>query len=136
MTANTATKTNETETPVVEVEVVSSDTAPETEATAEAVAMDPKEQQAVQQRMANERHLSDARSTFSSALEENGHYSDFGFVYAAGAPLDNSLGAEVGIVTKDQDTGLVQRSGIGFYVRCDHWSNAFAPTPADKKPAI
>jgi hypothetical protein len=135
MTATTATKTNETEAPVVEVEVVPSDNTPETEATVKAVPMDPKEQQAIQQRMANKRHLSDARSTFSSALEENGHYTDFGFVYGAGAPLDNSLGAEVGIVTKDQDTGLVQRSGIGFYIRCDHWSTAFAPTPADKKPA-
>lgn len=126
------TTTVDTKATTVDKEV---ETSKESQAPAKAVAMDPKEQQAVQARMANEKRLVDARSDFSSALEETGHYKDLGFVYGAGAPLDNSLGAEIGIVTKDQTTGLVQRSGIGFYIRCDHWSNAFAPTPADKKPA-
>jgi hypothetical protein len=104
-----------------------------TTGTANVVPMEPDDQLAVRKRMAQEQRLADAHSNFRTTLEECGHFTDLGVVYAAGSPIENSVGAEFGIVTKDDKTGVTSRSGIGVYIRCDHWSMAFAPTPANEK---
>lgn len=62
-------------------------------------------------------------------LEDHGHYHDLGCFYAAGAPIANAAGAELGIVTTDGKTGEVRRSGIGLYLRCDHMGG----TPSVRK---
>jgi len=56
-------------------------------------------------------------------LESNGHYKDLGFCYAAPAPVANAIGGEVGVVTKDEKTGTVQRTGVGLYIRSDHMAD-------------
>jgi hypothetical protein len=73
------------------------------------------------------------RSAMESILDEHGQareankaYTDFGFAYASQSPVANSIGAEVGIVTRDEKTNTVQRTGIGFYLRSDHlWNQRF-----------
>lgn len=57
---------------------------------------------------------------YAGALEAAGHYTDAGVFYAATSPMAASVGAELGIVTRDEKTGKTQRSGVGFYLRCDH----------------
>jgi hypothetical protein len=56
----------------------------------------------------------------AQCLETNQHYADLGCFYAGKAPVANSFGAELGVVTRDEKTGTVQRTGIGFYIRSDH----------------
>jgi hypothetical protein len=72
--------------------------------------------------------LDQQRFSYQQMLEDNGHYNDLGCFYAAGAPIANAAGAELGIVTTDDKTGEVRRSGIGIYLRCDHLGG----TPAKK----
>ena len=130
-TAQTVDQQDSTETTTIQQK----DQTPETTELTSVVPMDPEEQQAVRERMAKEQRLSDARFNLRTTLEECGHFKDLGVVYAAGTPIENSVGAELGIVTKDDKTGVTSRSGIGVYIRCDHWTMAFAPTPANEKPA-
>ena len=124
--ADTNTKTNNNETPVVDVDVVSNETTAETTApvadtntgstTADANNKADK-QDLVKQR--NET-LDQLKAEHTQALENNGHYKDWGFVYAAPAPIANAIGGEIGVMQRDDETKTVQRTGIGFYLRSDH----------------
>jgi hypothetical protein len=67
--------------------------------------------------------VDNARSTAAQALQNNGHYHDFGCFYGSATPVANALGAEVGVVTKDEKTKKVQRTGVGFYIRSDHMAD-------------
>ena len=69
----------------------------------------------------NERHLQETFDNASQDREERGGYAEAGPFYASKAPVANAVGAELGVVTRDEKTGTVQRSGIGFYVRSDHF---------------
>lgn len=57
------------------------------------------------------------------AREDLGGYSEVGPFYGAAAPVPNSFGCELGVATRDEKTGTVQRTGFGFYFRSDHLCN-------------
>ena len=100
---------------------------------AEVVASEPRRMRPseVRQRaMAN--RLKEEMDGMGQAREDLGGYHDAGVFYGAAAPVPNSFGAEVGIVTKDEKSGTVQRTGIGFYLRSDHICN----TRFDQMPAV
>ena len=59
----------------------------------------------------------------AQALETNQHFAELGCFYGGAAPVANSFGAEIGVVTKDDKTNTVQRTGVGFYIRSDHARN-------------
>ena len=61
---------------------------------------------------------------FAQQRELTESYSDFGFVYHGHSPVANSIGLELGVVTKDEKTKQVQRTGFGFYLRSDHLADA------------
>ncbi len=61
-----------------------------------------------------------AQRQFGQTLEDNRQYNEAGPFYAGNAPLAGSAGFEVGVVTRNKDTGKVQRTGLGLYVRSDH----------------
>lgn len=82
----------------------------------------------VQKWAADRQAVDQARHTFQQKLEDHGHYTDLGFIYAAPAPIANAVGAEIGVVTTDDSTGDVRRTGVGIYLRCDHLGG----TPAKK----
>lgn len=64
--------------------------------------------------------LEQIKADHSQALESSGHYNDWGFVYAAPAPIANAIGGEIGFMQRNDETMTVQRTGIGFYLRSDH----------------
>jgi len=68
-----------------------------------------------------ERELEQAFDDLAQARELNAGYAEAGPFYAAKPPVANAVGGEIGIVTKDEKAGTVQRTGIGFYVRSDHF---------------
>jgi hypothetical protein len=70
--------------------------------------------------LAKRNRADEARLGFGQAREDLQTYADAGVFYAAKTPVANSIGAEIGVVTKDDKTGKVQRSGLGFYLRSDH----------------
>lgn len=74
-------------------------------------------------RKANGHKLEACLDEHGQVREDTDAYADLGFVYAATAPVANSWGAEVGVVTKDKESGTVQRTGFGFYFRSDHICN-------------
>ncbi|MCE2835936.1 MAG: hypothetical protein LW834_21795, partial [Cyanobium sp. 49614_E6] len=114
------TKTTDDQTPVVDVDVVSSDTNPETEAPAKDEATpDPAPSKAVAKAT---RELETVR--FAQQRELTGSYSDFGCFYHGHSPVANSIGLELGVVTKDEQAGTVQRTGFGFYLRSDHLADS------------
>jgi serine protease inhibitor ecotin len=119
MTANTATKTetNTDDAPAVDVEVVSSDSANDTVTT--------RDDQTVKAELVAKQTvtLDNLKRDHAQALETNGHYHDWGFAYAAPAPIANAIGAELGFMQRDNETMTVQRTGIGFYLRSDHVSD-------------
>jgi hypothetical protein len=121
------TETMEDQTPVVDVDVVSSDTTPEPTAPAKDKAINPKDVVETAKSVidwARQREAVDnLKASTGQALEDNNHYSELGCFYAAQAPVANSMGAEIGVVTKDEKTNKVQRTGIGIYVRSDHAAN-------------
>lgn len=57
------------------------------------------------------------------AREDLNAYTEAGPFYGAAAPVPNSIGCELGVVTRDEKTGTVQRTGFGFYLRSDHICN-------------
>ena len=61
---------------------------------------------------------------FAQQRELTESYSDFGFLYHGHSPVANSIGLELGVVTKDEQAGTVQRTGFGFYLRSDHLADA------------
>jgi hypothetical protein len=61
---------------------------------------------------------------FAQQRELTESYSDFGFLYHGHSPVANSIGLELGVVTKDEKTKQVQRTGFGFYLRSDHLADA------------
>jgi hypothetical protein len=142
-TKTVANNTENTETikdaPVVDAQVVSSDTTPEPEAPAEGednnttkpeAPADGKDSAAVskdQQTLLDDAKRVEERNSkgreYSRALESTGHYQDLGCFYAASTPVPAAFGAEIGVVTKDEKTMKVQRTGIGFYIRSDHMAN-------------
>jgi len=69
----------------------------------------------------NERHLQETFDNAGQDRENHGGYAEAGPFYASKAPVANAVGAELGVVTRDEKTGTVQRSGIGFYIRSDHF---------------
>lgn len=71
------------------------------------------------ERMALDQH----RQALGQSLEDSDHYTDLGPVYASATPVANAFGAEVGVVTRDDKAGTVQRTGIGLYIRSDHAAN-------------
>lgn len=64
--------------------------------------------------------LEQIKADHSQALESSGHYNDWGFVYAAPAPIANAIGGEIGFMQRNDETMTVQRTGIGIYLRSDH----------------
>jgi len=64
--------------------------------------------------------LDQLKADHAQALETNGHFNDWGFVYAAAAPVANAIGGEIGFMQRDDKTMTVQRTGIGIYLRSDH----------------
>jgi hypothetical protein len=64
--------------------------------------------------------LDQLKAGHAQALETNGHYKDWGFVYAAPAPIANAIGGEIGFTQRNNETMTVQRTGIGIYLRSDH----------------
>lgn len=74
-------------------------------------------------RKANGHKLEACLDEHGQVREDTDAYADLGFVYAATAPVANSWGAELGVVTKDKENGTVQRTGFGFYFRSDHLCN-------------
>lgn len=74
-------------------------------------------------RKANGHKLEACLDEHGQVREDTDAYADLGFVYAATAPVANSWGAELGVVTKDKESGTVQRTGFGFYFRSDHLCN-------------
>ena len=134
MTATTSTVANNTEntetindTPVVDAEVVSTETTPETEAPAtDEDTVTPAVSKDQQTLLDDAKRVEDRNSKgrdYSRTLETTGHYQDLGCFYAASTPVPASFGAEIGVVTKDEKTGAVQRTGIGFYIRSDHMAD-------------
>ena len=71
----------------------------------------------------NQRLLEEAKDIHGQVRENSGAYTEAACFYASGAPVANAIGAELGVVTRDKDSGAVQRTGIGFYVRSDHLCN-------------
>ena len=71
----------------------------------------------------NQRLLDEAKDIHGQVRENSGAYAEAACFYASGAPVANAIGAELGVVTRDKDSGAVQRTGIGFYVRSDHLCN-------------
>ncbi len=69
----------------------------------------------------NERHLQETFDNAGQDRENYGGYAEAGPFYASKAPVANSVGAELGVATRNEKTGTVQRSGIGFYIRSDHF---------------
>jgi hypothetical protein len=126
------TETIEDQTPVVEVEVVSSDNTDNRTMPAPLTAEQVKEGEEL---IRLRQQLDKAEQALRSAQEEGNQFFDLGPVYTAGAPMANAVGIEFGVVTTDDTTGNKHRSGIGVYIRSDHLGKTFAPTPADKKPA-
>jgi hypothetical protein len=118
------TKTIKDQTPVVDVDVVSSDTNPEAEAPAkdEDTTTAKPDDKAVKTELDKQRteNLDQLKADHAQALESNGHYKDWGFVYAAPAPIANAIGGEIGFMQRDDKTMTVQRTGIGIYLRSDH----------------
>jgi hypothetical protein len=120
------TETIEDQTPVVDVDVVSSDSTTKPEAPAKSE--DPttpefsvsEEGKAILEdaKRVEDRNLK-AR-VYTQALESSGHYQDLGCFYAASTPVPAAFGAEIGVVTKDEKTGAIQRTGVGLYIRSDH----------------
>jgi len=106
-TASTVTEV-ETETTEVEATTVTEAT-PKSEGFAE-----------LQQQAKREAAIRSQLGSTGQCLESNGHYAELGCFYAAPAPVANSFGAELGVVTRDTKAGTVQRTGIGFYIRSDH----------------
>ena len=131
MTANTSTANNtetiKDKTPAVDVDVVSTETTPETETPATNEALNPKTVVETAKSVvdwARQREALDRTKTSTGqALEDNNHYSELGCFYAAQSPVANSMGAEIGVVTKDEKTNKVQRTGVGIYLRSDHAAN-------------
>jgi len=107
-------ETIKTEAPEVNVEVISSDTA--TDAVNDIKATTTSNR-------ADTRAMEELLETHGQARELNNGYAEAGPFYASGAPVDNSFGCEFGVVTKDEKTGTVQRTGVGFYLRSDHLLN-------------
>ena len=64
-----------------------------------------------------------AQVTMADQSTESSSGTEAACFYASGAPVANAIGAELGVVTRDKDSGAVQRTGIGFYVRSDHLCN-------------
>ena len=130
MTANTSTanntENNKDKTPAVDADVASTETTPETEAPAkDENTVAKRDEQTVKAEMTAKQSvaLDDLKREHAQALETNGHYHDWGFVYAAPAPIANAIGAELGLMQRDDKTMTVQRTGIGFYLRSDHVSD-------------
>ena len=129
-TKTTSTKTNEDQTPVVDVDVVSSEATPESEtpevkdeAQSPEVKPEPKAEPAKGKAVVKAtRELETVRFAQQRELTES--YSDFGFLYHGHSPVANSIGLELGVVTKDEKTKQVQRTGFGFYLRSDHLADA------------
>lgn len=69
----------------------------------------------------NERRLEEVFDNTAQERELYGGYAEAGPFYAAKAPVANAIGAELGVVTRDRTSGTLQRSGIGFYIRSDHF---------------
>jgi hypothetical protein len=72
------------------------------------------------EQLAQRNRADEARLAYGQRLEDLGAYAEAGIFYAGKSPIANSLGAELGVVTRDEKTGKVQRSGVGFYLRSDH----------------
>ena len=94
-------------------------TTPTTEVTAPVQRLRPSEVK----RRQDESQLKAEIDAVHQAREDLGGYSEVGPFYGAAAPVPNSFGAELGIVTRDEKTGTVQRTGFGFYFRSDHLCN-------------
>lgn len=69
----------------------------------------------------NERHLEEAFDNTAQERELHKGYAEAGPFYASKAPVANAIGTELGVVTRDKQSGTLQRSGIGFYIRSDHF---------------
>lgn len=94
--------------------------APKTKLDPEKVVADVKE--AVE--WARQREAVDnARNDAAKTLQANAHYHDIGCFYGSATPVANALGAEIGVVTKDEKTNKVQRTGVGLYIRSDHMAD-------------
>ena len=70
-----------------------------------------------------EHQLQAAADQFGQDREDLQGYAEAGIFYGSASPVPNSFGAELGVVTKDEKTGTVQRTGFGFYFRSDHICN-------------
>lgn len=75
------------------------------------------------QQLAERNRNTESRLAFGQAREDLSSYAEAGVFYASQSPVANSVGGEVGIVTRDEKTGEVRRSGVGFYMRSDHMCN-------------
>ncbi|QPN61981.1 hypothetical protein [Synechococcus sp. CBW1004] len=75
------------------------------------------------QERSNHRLLEHAKDLHNQAREDSRSYAEGGCFYASSTPIANALGAELGIVTRDAQSGAVQRTGLGFYIRSDHLCN-------------
>ena len=67
--------------------------------------------------------LDDTKQDVAQQRETSNTYTELGPLYASAAPVAGSVGAELGIVTRDNQANTVQRTGAGFYLRSDHLLN-------------
>lgn len=90
-----------------------------------ATVVEPQQQQhqSPAEQLAQRNRADEARLAFGQQREDLNSYAEAGIFYAAKPPVANSLGAEMGFATRDNKTGQVQRSGLGFYLRSDHMCN-------------
>jgi hypothetical protein len=119
-TANTTTANDKATT--VDVEVISSENTTDKDTAAKSDAKDKATAKAKSiDARHNERQLEEAFDNLAQARESNAGYAEAGPFYASKAPVANAIGGEIGVVTKDDKAGTVQRTGIGFYIRSDHF---------------
>lgn len=67
--------------------------------------------------------LDDTKQDVAQQRETSNTYAELGPLYASASPVASSVGAELGIVTRDTQANTVQRTGVGFYLRSDHLLN-------------
>lgn len=72
------------------------------------------------QTVATRNAATEARLAYGQVREDLGDYAEAACFYAAASPVANSVGGELGVVTRDDKTGETYRTGVGLYLRSDH----------------